>query len=136
MCPNRYYLDEISNFTNCNTCLKLLREIAIPLKDIFIKCKFRNREINCTESFIETLVENRFCYTFNELGVYRQLKANSKNVEEWTTDDGYKQTASIDAYPYRALAAGSKFGFSILLRSIRNQLDHFCSVAHGFSVNY
>jgi hypothetical protein len=77
------------------------------------------------------------CYTFNEYGVFR--RSNEQNeletYKDWTIDEGYKPNASVNAYPHRALGAGLKFGFSILLRSAKRKMDRFCSVYNGFLVS-
>jgi Amiloride-sensitive sodium channel len=104
---------------------------------MFFKCKFRNRKIDCTEFLKEVLYGSNLCYTFNEYGVYR--RNNEQDEQEsykyWTIDEGYKPNASVNAYPYRALGAGLKFGFSILLRSAKIEMDWLCSVYKGFSVS-
>jgi Amiloride-sensitive sodium channel len=137
MCSMGYFIDEFKNQTTCNNCSNLIREIKIPLEEMFFKCKFMNRKINCTEFLKEKLNSQSICYTFNEFEVYRQ--SNEQNGQEaykdWTIDEGYKPNASVNAYPHRALGAGLKFGFSILLRSAKREIDRFCSVYNGFAVS-
>jgi Amiloride-sensitive sodium channel len=131
-------IDDFKNYTNCNGCYEALRAMKIPIKDMFIKCKFRGRVINCTESFTESIVNYQFCYTFNELGVYRSYNVNEDKPgltnEDWNIDDGYKPTASMDTFPRRALKAGKKVGFSILLASDHNQSDQACRSTDLFYV--
>jgi Amiloride-sensitive sodium channel len=136
MCNRGYYIEEFKNQTTCNNCSHLIREIAIPLEEMFVECKFRNRRFNCTEFLKETIHGNSMCYTFNELGVYRQNNVQDKTgfYKDWTIDEGYKPEASANAYPHRALGAGLKFGFSILLRSTKRAIDMFCVMPYGFIV--
>jgi Amiloride-sensitive sodium channel len=139
MCvEGRGLISYVRNYTNCNDCLKLIREIKIPVEELFVKCKFRNREINCKESFVEKIVESNICYTFNSLEVYRHQNSSSVNMEEidvdWSLDEGYKPTATADVYPYRALGAGQKYGFSFLFKTEQKHLDYGCWLLGGLLV--
>jgi Amiloride-sensitive sodium channel len=131
------FIDEFKNQTTCKNCSNLIREIKIPLEEIFFKCKFMNREINCTEFLKETIYGRNLCYTFNEFGVYRRSNEQDEqeSYKDWTIDDGYKPNASVNAFPYRALGAGLKFGFSILLRCAKREIDRFCTFNNGFFVS-
>jgi len=130
---------ELTNITECNECLEAVQQILVPIEDFFVKCKFRNQVINCTKSFKQTVVNDKICYTFNELGFYRHYDGANTHLDEaiddWSIDEGYKPTAPIDAYPYRALEVGFKFGFSILLRTSKKHYDFICSDDDNFLVN-
>jgi acid-sensing ion channel, other len=133
VCPQQLLFDKLANDTNCNNCLETLREIRIPPEDTFVECKFRNKVINCTESFKEVVTEKGLCYTFNGLGIYRWDNVSQK-TPEWNIDDGYNPSANLDAYPRRVLGAGSKFGLSVLLRIKQNDIDDLCYGDPGFWV--
>jgi Amiloride-sensitive sodium channel len=134
-CPDIEIVEAITEITKCNDCVKELQKILIPIKEIFVKCKFRNQVIDCTKSFIQTVVSNQICYTFNELGFHRNH--NERNMDEmnkdWSVDEGYHSTA-IDTFPNRALGAGRTFGLSILMRSDKKHFDYYCSQYDGFAV--
>jgi Amiloride-sensitive sodium channel len=137
MCYKGYYIDEFKNQTTCNNCSHLIREIAIPLEEMFVKCKFRNRRFNCTEILKATILGKSMCYTFNDLGVHRQnnVQDEQESYKDWTIDEGYKPEAAVNAYPYRALGAGLKFGLSILLRDPERAIDRLCTMNYGFMVS-
>jgi Amiloride-sensitive sodium channel len=137
MCQTKDFIEQFKNQTTCKNCAILIREIKIPLEEMFLKCKFRNRKINCTEFLKETLNGKSICYTFNEFGVYRRdnEQDEQESYKDWTIDEGYKPNAAVNAYPHRALGAGLKFGFSILLRSAKREIDRICSVYNGFAVS-
>jgi Amiloride-sensitive sodium channel len=136
-CHNEKFIEQFKNQTTCNNCSNFLREIKIPPEEMFLKCKFRNRKINCTEFLKETINGKYLCYTFNEFGFYRG--SNEQDVletyKDWTIDEGYKPNASVNANPYRALGAGLNFGFSTLLRSTKRESDNYCSIHTGFLVS-
>jgi acid-sensing ion channel, other len=81
------------------------------------------------------VLKSGLCYTFNGFDVYRK---NSKNhaVQEWTIDEGYAPTASMDAYPYRASGVGVKSGLSVTLKYKKTTLEHLCDTRSGFWVEY
>jgi Amiloride-sensitive sodium channel len=126
---------QLENTTNCNECLNTLRNIRIPPNEIFVECKFQNRVINCTESFKELVIYAELCYTFNGFGIYRK-EQEEEQQEEWSIDEGFKPTATLDAYPRRALRAGPNFGLSILLKINKQDVDYTCSGSPGFLVMY
>jgi acid-sensing ion channel, other len=132
-----YSIDQFENQTTCNNCSNLIREIKIPPEEMFFKCKFMNRDINCTAFLKEVIYGRNLCYMFNENGVYRRSKEQDEqeSYKDWTIDEGYKPNASVNAFPYRALGAGLKFGLSILLRRSKTEIDSFCSVYNGFVVS-
>jgi Amiloride-sensitive sodium channel len=111
--------------------LKTLRSIAIPIEDIFFECKFKDQIINCTDSFKQVALKNSLCYTFNGVDVDG---STNEVVKEWTIDDGYAPTASMDTYPNRAMGAGSRFGFSILLGYKNVSSRNLCDSEPGFFV--
>jgi Amiloride-sensitive sodium channel len=133
-------LGNLSQYPNCNHCLRTIREIRIPPEDMFVQCKFLDKMINCVESLKETISPSLgLCYTFNGLDSFRM--ASNKNNEivsgNWSVDEGYKLSAFWDVYPRRALLTGTKYGFSIVLRMKREDVDHTCSDVYGFLVrNY
>jgi Amiloride-sensitive sodium channel len=127
------WIEDVTLYDNCNGCLDAIRKIKIPLREMLIECKFRNRLINCSEFFTETIVNHRLCYTFNEMGFYRQYNGNEKNMEDWSIDEGYKPTDAIDNFPYRALEAGPQFGLSMLMID-EYKLDPACMRDEGFTV--
>jgi Amiloride-sensitive sodium channel len=131
-CPRQYLFMSLPNVTNCNQCLTTIRDIKIPPEEIFFDCKFRNRAINCTESFREMLVGFKLCYTFNGLDLLRHQ--DGPRTDEWSIDGGYKSTAALDAYPHRAMRAGLKFGLSFLLRNDDDHFDPICSTLEGYIV--
>jgi acid-sensing ion channel, other len=122
---------------SCNNCLEALREIKIPLNEMFVECKFRNEVINCTEAFDELVLQNSLCYTFNGMKLYRE---NNESVdtgsEDWSIDEGYAPKTSLDTYPQRATSAGTQYGLTVLLRY--NTFDYFssCHDDPGFTVTY
>jgi Amiloride-sensitive sodium channel len=137
MLCHKHDLVELYDYDSCHGCLDAIREIIVPIDEMFAKCTFRNRVIKCSEHFIETIYDNRLCYVFNELGVYRKKKRNTEKLnEDWSIDTGYKPTASVDAYPHRAIGAGPKFGLSLLLKSDRSKLDKFCSLDSTYLVGF
>jgi Amiloride-sensitive sodium channel len=132
VCPTTVYFDEeITNTTNCNGCLETLRRIAIPLEEMFFECKFRNQVISCKDSLRQVVMKFGLCYTFNGLDFYRTINEKDR---EWTIDDGYSLTSSLDAYPYRATGAGARFGFSIQLGYKKTALGYLCNLQPEFLV--
>jgi Amiloride-sensitive sodium channel len=121
----------LENYTNCNECLKVLNEIKIPFEDMFIECRFGNQIINCKESFEESVFGTyngrSLCYTFNAMQIFRNTGSRPDITDEWSIDDGYKSTTSLDSYPRRASRAGQKFGLSVLVRSKDSDYDNHCT---------
>jgi Amiloride-sensitive sodium channel len=135
--PLGFHFDDKENYTNCNKCLATLRQLKIPRDEIFFECIFKDQVIDCDSMFEDVHMENGvMCYTFNGLGMYRKNN-ESYEVKEWTIDEGYTPTASLDAYPYRATGVGPKFGFTILLGYKKTALEEFLDNRFGFLVkNY
>jgi Amiloride-sensitive sodium channel len=132
-CVRRLLFEPILNITNCNSCLKVLREILIPLDEQFVECKFNNRVFNCSEHFQQYVFNHYLCYNFNGLDIYR----NETSVElptEWSIDEGYSPKATLDAFPRRALGSGSQYSLSLLLRANEYEIDAYCTGLPGFQV--
>jgi acid-sensing ion channel, other len=135
-CTTSLYLENIENYTNCNECLRVLNEIKLPIEDMFVECKFGDQLISCKDSLEELVIGKKWCYVFNALKIYRYTRARREITDDWNIDDGYKTTATLDAYPRRALKAGPKFGLTILLRNRYDYIDYFCNPYSFATVTY
>jgi hypothetical protein len=74
------------------------------------------------------------CYNFNGLEPYRHNDANNQ-IKQWSVDEGYNPTVPLESYPLRTISAGIRFGFSMLLKLNKNELDYLCATNLGFKVN-
>jgi len=137
-CPRGYIFEGVKNYTDCNECRDTVRQIRIPVEEIFIECKFRNQIISCASVLDEVVVNHGLCYTFNGFELYRRGSESGKRkavkFQNWNVDDGFKSSDSSDSYPRRASRAGQNFGLSILVRSDMSEMDFFCSGYPGFKV--
>jgi Amiloride-sensitive sodium channel len=124
----------LENATNCNDCLKTLREIRVPPEEMFVECRFQNQVIDCMDAFRETVIGFGVCHTFNGFKIYRPGTEKSHSL--WNNDEGYKQGAPFDTYPHRALGTGRKFGLSVLLRINKNDIDVLCTGPPDFQVSH
>lgn len=54
----------------------------------------------------------------------------------WTLDGGYSPESPLDAYPYRAIAAGAKAGLFIVMKAKTADADFYCrGPVQGFKVS-
>jgi len=133
VCPPLTLSEDFKNYPDCNACKEILRDIRIPPEEMFVDCNYKNEVVNCRDVLKEMVVQNLLCYTFNGVEIYRH-SIEPKTVE-WSIDDGYKPTATLETYPHRILEAGIKFGFSIFLRLHQQDLEYACFGEPGFWVN-
>jgi Amiloride-sensitive sodium channel len=134
-CPTDIDFVDADNYSNCNGCLETLREIMIPMEEMFIECKYKGQVINCKDHLQQVGLKQGLCYTFNGIDAFR-TNIESQEVKQWTIDEGYAQSAALDAYPYRATGTGARFGLSILLRYKKTLLASFCERESGFWVGF
>jgi acid-sensing ion channel, other len=113
--------------------METLRQLRIPPKDVFFECKFKDQIIKCDDHLEYVGLERGLCYTFNGFDVYRK-KNQSHVTKQWTIDEGYTPTASLDTYPQRAIGVGAKTGFSILMGYKKTALETLCESPPSFWV--
>jgi Amiloride-sensitive sodium channel len=102
---------------------------------MFMECRFKNQTMKCLESVREVVGSFAMCYNFNGLDIFRKRSISQASEPlDWSIDDGYKATGSLDMYPRRASGAGPHFGFSALLRMSKYDIDYRCSMNPGFYV--
>jgi hypothetical protein len=91
--------------------------------------------VKCLESLREVIGSYAMCYTFNGLDIFRKISISDDNEPlDWSIDDGYKATGTVDMYPLRASGDGPHFGFSALLRMSKYDINYRCSMNPGFYV--
>jgi acid-sensing ion channel, other len=135
------------NRTSCVECIKDLKEMAVPLKEMIVICTYRNDDESCVKYFEEIITEEGICYTFNALrmtDIYRDESISkefnflnhSKVSVNWTMEEGYKKGSLLDDYPRRALGAGARVGLSTWLNLNAGDLEYICrGPVQGFKVS-
>ncbi|XP_065087707.1 pickpocket protein 28-like [Ochlerotatus camptorhynchus] len=120
VCPFSRYWKNFSVDPN-EAVVETLQNMSLSFAKTIALCAWRNKLEICNHLFTETLVDDGFCYTFNELlpnETYRLSEisedftsfATSAIPSRWTLDGGYDKQAGLNAFPHRALASGIKSG--------------------------
>ncbi|CAO1363398.1 unnamed protein product [Diamesa hyperborea] len=135
----RYLLPEINgSFTD------VLKRIAIPFNDTFLRCKWRGMKKNCEDLFTELITDEGVCYTFNMMK-YQDFYNNkisdslkypkhNKSSDDWKFEDGYVNF-NADVYPQRVLGSGHRAGLNIKLFVKEDAIDYSCKGAvQGFKI--
>ena len=122
----------------------ILKRIAIPFNDTFLRCKWRGMKKNCEDLFTELITDEGVCFTFNMMkyqDFYKNTIADSlkypkhnKSSDDWKFEDGYVNF-NADVYPQRVLGSGHRAGLNIKLFVKENALDYSCKGAvQGFKI--
>ena len=91
----------LNSTTDPREYIKLLKEMAVPFKDMIYICSWRFGGVNCSEIFTEVVTEEGICYTFNMLNgqeLFRSEVIDSDfqswnhnfSSTSWTQEKGYK----------------------------------------------
>lgn len=125
--PHLFSSHNLSNDAPKNSIVTILKEVAIPLEEVFLVCKWRNKLINCFDIFKELVTEEGVCYTFNSLDVSQILKGRVGRGSQGSFDieEGYSSEDS-DLYPHRALNTGIKSGLVIAVHQKHEDVDYLC----------
>lgn len=60
---------------------------------------------------------------------------HGKSSDGWTLEKGYPPNSPKDTFPRRAISAGAKAGFYLLIRLYQQDLDYVCrGPVQGFKV--
>lgn len=68
------------------------------------------------------------------------LKSNlednkTETKSEWSLEEGYDDSASLETVPYRALRPGVQAGITVTLHTYENDVDYLCrGPVQGFKV--
>ncbi|CAO1310274.1 unnamed protein product, partial [Diamesa serratosioi] len=122
----------------------ILKRIAIPFNDTFLRCKWRGMKKNCEDLFTELITDEGVCYTFNMMKyqdfykdtISDNLKypKHNKSSDDWKFEDGYVNF-NADVYPQRVLGSGHRAGLNIKLFVKEKALDYSCKGAvQGFKI--
>ncbi|XP_035793837.1 pickpocket protein 28-like [Anopheles albimanus] len=126
--------------------VELLQEMALPFRESFIMCVWKNKLVNCSDLFMQTLTESGICYTFNGLSADDLLRRTEfhrefehmgerRSSENWTMEDGYKPGIGSRTYPRRVMSPGAQSGLLIFLRTGEQDMDFLCGNSfQGFQV--
>lgn len=119
--------------------VELLQEMALPFRESLIMCVWKNKLVNCSDLFMQTLTESGICYTFNGLSADDLLRRTEfhrefehmgerRSSENWTMEDGYKPGIGSRTYPRRVMSPGAQSGLLIFLRTGEQDMDYLCGV--------
>lgn len=122
----------------------VLKRIAIPFNETFLRCKWRGMKKNCEDLFTELITDEGVCYTFNMMKyqdfyndkISDSLKypKHNKSSDDWKFEDGYVNF-NADVYPQRVLGSGHRAGLNIKLFVKENAIDYSCKGAvQGFKI--
>ncbi|XP_045477140.1 pickpocket protein 28-like [Harmonia axyridis] len=139
------FLDREGNLTTSFQSLEFLKEAAPSFQDMLWACKWTLMNETCENFFVPTLTEDGICYTFNMLDreelltnavfLHGDYMKHGRNSEGWTLEKGYPPNSPKDTFPRRAISAGAKAGFYLLLRLYDQDLDYVCrGPVQGFKI--
>ncbi|XP_071443231.1 pickpocket protein 28-like [Hetaerina americana] len=149
LCEEDEYIENAS-LTTDTSLIQFFQEAAPPCDDLFY-CEWKGQYENCCGYlFRPILTEEGVCYTFNMLAT-SQIFSNNMTVEgfnesydiyaptdhswsQWTAQDGYPNSESIETYPRRGPGAGATSGLHIYLRADPEDYDVRCRTIGGFKV--
>lgn len=123
---------------------EILKRLAIPFNDTFLRCKWRGMKKNCEDLFTELITDEGVCYTFNMMkyqDFYKNTISDSlkfpkhnKSSDDWKFEDGYVNF-NADVYPQRVLGSGHRAGLNIKLFVKESAIDYSCKGAvQGFKI--
>lgn len=143
VCDNHLYRG--GNKTIGYDAIDFLSRVAPQFSDVLWQCKWINQNQTCDTLLTPMLTEEGVCYTFNMLdreelftnvtflnGNYLQHGIKSMN---WTLEKGYPKDLGADTFPRRAIAAGQRACFSLLMTLYEPDLDYICrGPVQGFKI--
>ena len=122
-----------------------LKSFAIPFNDVFQRCSYHEKIIDCHKLFYEVITEAGICYSFNMLDSddilndiiddgLKYPKHGKKSIN-WTLQDGYTEISS-SIYPERVLGSGFAMSLNVWLNVNKNDVDFKCNAfSQGFKMS-
>ena len=153
----------LSSTTPPREYIKLLKDMAVPLDEMFFACLWRYDFMDCSKLYTEVITEEGICYTFNMLDGQELFKTDvidsdfeswnhNSSSTNWTLEKGY-ETNSItlrfikhlhifknlllepDTYPKRILSTGVKAGLVAVFLLKKKNFDYICrGPVQGFKI--
>lgn len=144
--PHLFQEPNLTNSLSSLDPVSNLLDIAVPLEDFSLVCKWRNKLVDCSGNFKEIVTEEGVCFTFNSLHPLDIVKktTHSSSYEKYTesqsnlhfhVEKSYLSDSVIKTYPHRALGTGIRTGLIIVLQQYNVDTDYLCKgPVQGFKV--
>ncbi|XP_050098493.1 pickpocket protein 28-like [Anopheles aquasalis] len=146
VCDFHIVTSVLLNQTTDPNVVDLLRNVSMPLHNMFVFCYWRKVSRLCAQKFTETITNDGICFTFNSLSGGEMLRVDKlhsdyeyisekRQAPLWSLENGYSEKTDTDAYPERVLGAGFRSGLVILLNLFEQDMDFICrSGVQGFKI--
>ncbi|XP_077285517.1 pickpocket protein 28-like [Arctopsyche grandis] len=129
------------------TTIDYLKEFGQSFNEMFNKCEWKKKDIDCKELFRPVFTESGQCYTFNILDaeelfrkkvIYNDLHSfeNGTKSDGWTMDRGYPGNLSANTYPERGTTSGADGSLTVVLKTYYKDIDYLCATSlQGFKIS-